>query len=202
MYQAIIFDLGNVLTRFAIEDFMQQSGYTPAYAQQLRQAINHSGLWPELDRGLVPDEEIIATVIRDAGPLAKDVERTIFNVGSYLSLCPYALPWLKSLREQGYQLYYLSNYSRFLRSLKPEVLEVTRYMDGGLYSCDVRSIKPEPEIYRLLCSKYHLAPQACVFIDDREENVRTALRLGFTGLLFRGYPRAAEELAAVLAGKE
>ncbi len=200
MYEAIVFDLGNVLTSFDIKDFMKKAGFTDAYAQQLRQTINHSGLWAELDRGTVPDDEIIATVIKDAGALAGDVEKVILNVGKYLHLCPYALQWVTDLKRQKYRTYYLSNYSRYLRSLKPEILEITSYMDGGLFSCDVHYIKPEPEIYRLLCSRYDLQPETCVFLDDRVENVRTAARLGFKAILFKNYTDTAAELTAVLSG--
>ena len=67
-------------------------------------------------------------------------------------------------------------------------------MDGGVFSCDVGLIKPEPEIYQLLCSKYGLKMEECVFIDDKQANTDAAKALGMQAITFRGYEEAVREL--------
>ena len=67
-------------------------------------------------------------------------------------------------------------------------------MDGALFSFQVKQIKPEPEIYRLLLAKYSLNPQECIFLDDRRENVEAAEAQGIAGIQFTGYEEALLEL--------
>ena len=64
------------------------------------------------------------------------------------------------------------------------------YFDGKLISYEVEKIKPDHEIYRILCERYALKPEESVFIDDRKINVDAAKALGFEGVVFTGYPEA------------
>ncbi len=44
--------------------------------------------------------------------------------------------------------------------------------------------KPDQRIYKILLKELGVKPQNCVFVDDREENVNTAIKLGMKGVLF------------------
>lgn len=56
----------------------------------------------------------------------------------------------------------------------------------------------EPEIYQTLLSRYDLKADECVFIDDTEDNVRSAEKLGFAGIVFTGYEDTVERLDEIL----
>ena len=58
-------------------------------------------------------------------------------------------------------------------------------------------MKPDQEIYKILLDRYGLKAEECVFIDDTEENVRSAEKLGFKGIVFTGYEDAAGRLAQI-----
>lgn len=45
-------------------------------------------------------------------------------------------------------------------------------------------VKPDPEIYRRLCSRYGVEPARSVFIDDSAPNVAGALNIGMHALRF------------------
>jgi len=49
-----------------------------------------------------------------------------------------------------------------------------------------------------LINKYDLVPQECVFLDDREENVKAAMNCGFHGIVVEGYEQAATALNNIL----
>jgi len=49
-----------------------------------------------------------------------------------------------------------------------------QWFDGGMFSADVKTIKPQPEIFRMLESRYALASARTVFIDDLPANVGAA----------------------------
>ncbi|TFL17732.1 HAD family phosphatase [Jannaschia formosa] len=45
-------------------------------------------------------------------------------------------------------------------------------------------VKPDPRIFRLLCDRAGLAPEACVFVDDGLHNVEGARAVGMDGIHF------------------
>jgi putative hydrolase of the HAD superfamily len=82
------------------------------------------------------------------------------------------------------RLYYLSNMPvDYARVLEREFAFV-RQFDGGVFSGDVKHIKPEPAIYELLQQRYALVPEHTLFIDDLLGNVKAAQALGWSGLVF------------------
>jgi putative hydrolase of the HAD superfamily len=106
----------------------------------------------------------------------------------------YAIPWIKGLRAKGYRVYYLSNFSYKAYVECADALDFLPYADGGILSYLDKVIKPGREIYELLLSRYGLKAEECVFLDDMEENVEAARRLGFAGIVFRSKEQADEEL--------
>lgn len=63
-------------------------------------------------------------------------------------------------------------------------------MDGGIFSCDVKHIKPDKAIYKELCSTYHIKPEECIFVDDNEANVKAAMEFGMRAIQFTRYEAA------------
>ena len=56
--------------------------------------------------------------------------------------------------------------------------------DGVIVSGLEKLVKPDPRIFRVLCERYGLAPESCVFIDDSEPNVISARKFGMNAVLF------------------
>ena len=79
-----------------------------------------------------------------------------------------------------------------------DALDFLNETDGAILSYQVKLIKPDPEIYRLLCSKYGLSASECVFIDDTAKNVEAARAEGMEGIVFRSLEQVKGELAAML----
>ncbi len=70
--------------------------------------------------------------------------------------------------------------------------------DGCVFSFREGVAKPDPEIYKRLLKRYDLKPEECAFIDDTEENVISARKLGMAGIVFTGYEDAAAKLAEIV----
>ena len=107
-----------------------------------------------------------------------------------MSICaayPLSRPKLKG---KGFNVYYLSNYSEHLMRVNPSVLDFLPHMDGGVFSCYVKKIKPDSGIYQCLLEKYGLRAEECLFFDDREENVAAARELGIQAVQFETYEQA------------
>ena len=103
-----------------------------------------------------------------------------------------ALPGASPLR-----LYFLSNmplpYARTLEKNNAFL----KWFDGGMFSSDVKLIKPEPAIYQLLQTRYQLEPAQTVFIDDLLGNVQAARELGWHGIHFESAQQLQSELDAI-----
>ena len=90
------------------------------------------------------------------------------------------------LKLAGYRLYYLSNIaSDTMEQIKQR--DFFPLFDGGVASCDVHLLKPDPRIYTLLMQKYHLAYDESIFIDDNKQNAQGRLQPGITGILYKNY---------------
>ncbi|MDO9546097.1 MAG: HAD family phosphatase [Pelolinea sp.] len=70
--------------------------------------------------------------------------------------------------------------------------------DHIIASCDVKLIKPDPAIYTLALERLGYEAEECVFIDDREVNVKAAQELGITGIVFQGKSQTMSDLDTLL----
>ncbi len=78
-----------------------------------------------------------------------------------------------------------------------EELSFVEEVDGAIFSYEVQSTKPEPEIYQALFQKYQLDPTECVFLDDNRGNIVAANQLGMATILFHTKQQADEELRSL-----
>ena len=105
-----------------------------------------------------------------------------------------SIPWIKALKAAGYKVLYLSNFSKQALEGNADALDFIDETDGGILSYRDHVVKPDPAIYKLLEERYSLVPEKTVFIDDVEENIQTALSLGWNGIIYESYEQAAGEL--------
>ena len=198
MIHTIIFDIGNVLVDFDWSRYIHTLFTDEDMISRINNAIFASGLWPEFDRGVMDDEEIISQMIANAPELADEIRLAINRAGDCIFRLDYAIPWIQSLKKRGFKILYLSNYSHRLRVANPEALDFLSEMDGGVFSYKVKLIKPDPAIYQCICEKYALVPAETIFIDDNKDNVKAAKDFGLQTIQFVNYEDAQEKLDSKL----
>lgn len=200
MIKNIIFDIGDVLMRFTWDEYIHNlfDGNTETI-DAVNEAINATGLWIELDRNVIPEEEVFYRMRNHNPKYWKDVVRALENAGGCFNRTDYAIPWIKELKSKGYKIYFLSNYSLFNLRSAPEVVDFLPLTDGGVFSCDVHLLKPDRAIYEEICKKYDLVPSECIFIDDRKENVDAAIEYGMEAIQFKGYEFTDKQLKEKLS---
>lgn len=206
----IVFDLGAVLITWHPVDLVAQcfpeQADTPPHAGHLAHAIFSHADWQAFDRGTLTSTEVIErTVARlklDHGGfkgLVEGMGERLIPMQETLDLL-HRLQALRARRKAQagppIGLYYLSNmpqpYARALEQTQAFFQE----FDGGIFSGDVQHIKPEPEIYQLLQSRYALEPARTVFIDDLLGNVHAAAAQGWHGIHFQSAAQLAQQLQA------
>lgn len=198
MIDTVIFDIGNVLVDFCWEEYVHGFGYPEVIEEAVRFAVFQSGVWPEYDKGILTNEEIVNRMIQKAPKCEREIREVNKDFKGCIKAFSYAENWIRTLNNQGIHTYYLSNYGEKMRKDTEEELKVISYCEGGVFSYEVKETKPDKLIYQTLVDKYNLIPENCVFIDDVEENVKTAQAIGMHGIVFRGYKTVCRELAELI----
>lgn len=194
MIRNIIFDIGNVLTDFRWREFLQDKGFGAAMIDRIARASVESPVWNELDRGEWNEERLMAEFVKLDPEIGEELHAAYDNITGMVTRRDYAVPWIRELKSQGYNVYYLSNFSDKAYRECRDALDFLPYTDGGILSYRDKVIKPDEKIYKLLLSRFKLKAEECVFLDDTPRNVEAAVKLGFYGIVFRTRKQAEREL--------
>ncbi len=194
MIKTVIFDIGNVLAGFAWKEYFDRFSYSEEVKERIGRATVQSPVWNEYDRGNLSDEEVVEAFIKNDPGIEKELRESLNNISGMLVRYDYAIPWVRALKQSGYQVLVLSNFSHKAVADCGEVLDFLPFTDGGILSYQDHVIKPQPEIYDLLMERYGLVPEECVFMDDTLVNVEAAQKAGIHGIHFRDKEQAEKEL--------
>ena len=104
---------------------------------------------------------------------------------------------LERLYAAGTPLYALTNWSAETFHFARERYEFLGLFEEIIVSGEEGVIKPDPTIYGLLVERTGIDPERSVFVDDREENVRAAEKLGFDGAVFDDAAQLRDRLAGL-----
>ncbi len=190
----IVLDIGNVLAHFRWREYLGECGYDKNTIDRVANATVLSGFWDEWDRGCREEEELIAqSVARDPG-VEKEILKFFASFDKIVKEFDYAPEFVKQLKENGYQVYLLSNYSKNHFQVCKPYFRFLDYVDGGVISFEVKHIKPEPEIYQALIEKYGINPREAVFLDDLAVNLEGAKPFGFHTVQVKEQEQTIQEL--------
>ena len=186
MIKNIVFDMGQVLIRFDTDVFMDRIGVAPEDKPLLRREVFQSVEWSRMDRGSLTDEEA-AAIIRARVPerLGEAVYKLVTFWDRPILEIPGMYELVEELKTNGYKIYLLSNASLRQHEYWPRI-PCSRFFDGTLISSDVKLVKPQPEIFLLLCMKFGLRAEECFFVDDATLNCEAAHLVGMTPAVFHG----------------
>lgn len=180
----VIFDIGNVLVGYDWQNYLRTFHFTEEIYEQVADAVFRNKDWEEGDIGRISTEEWLNLFIENAPGLEPQIRRVFAGFAGTIVPLSYTEEWISYFRSLGFRLYYLSNYSRELYQKTRDKLKFLDTFDGGIFSYEVKCIKPDESIYRLLLKRYSICPGEALFYDDRPENVETAVRLGIKGIVF------------------
>jgi len=182
MIRCVISDLGKVIIFFDNNIFFKKiSDYSPYSKEKIRElAFAHFYLVELFDKGEITPQDFHARVIQKLeARIDYDTFFSIYN--DVFSLNPPVLQITKRLKK-NYRLVVLSNTDTmrfgFIKKKFPEIFIFDEYV----LSFEVGFMKPHPQIYKEALKKAEFPAKECVFIDDREENIEAATKLGINGI--------------------
>lgn len=201
MINTVVFDIGMVLVYFRWRELFTDLGFEGKKFDIIANATVHNPWWNEFDKGGMSVEEIIDKYAESAPEYRDDITRIYEHKEEFVTLNDYAIPWIHELKERGYKIYILSNWSEpVYEANKDTHLRFLKDVDGEIMSYREGMIKPHREIYQLLCDRYNINPKEAVFLDDNVANVKGAIEFGLNAIHFKTYEQAKEELEKYLRG--
>lgn len=177
----VVFDLGDVLIKSNMQEKLRKNPKIPN--QQIYPLLEK---WFDDDLDLLSKEEYIDTISKRLAPDFSDIVPDIVDAFSDIEVLPYTIPTLKDLKERGYNIYYLSNWSRWGVEILREKnkLDFLSLFDGGLFSYEVGVKKPDRKIYDAFLKKFKINPKEAIFVDNKKKNIDAAKKFGLRGVLF------------------
>ncbi len=195
----IVFDIGGVVVEWQPGKIAARV-FSDADKQRIAttEVFAHAD-WVSVDRGDLDHEQAIVRTARRTGLSEPDVTRLFNAVPPSLKPKAATLDLIAELAESEHHLFALSNMGRVAyRYLEREYDLWTRF-EGAVVSCLVNRVKPEPEIFDCLLTRYALTAADTVFIDDTAENIVAAEALGIRAIHIQSTEQSREELARIVA---
>jgi len=195
--RAVVFDLGNVLVTVDWDRAIRRAApLTPLAADAILPALVEHPVVRDYEEGRIDDETFSAAMVETLR----------------LAIAPADFPplWADMFeRRPGMEALYaeaqarvpvaiLSDTSpihwRCIRALAPPLATP----DALVVSYETGVHKPDPAAYRTACARLGTPPEACVFIDDRAENVAGAEAAGLQAFRYTNEPDTVARLRALL----
>jgi putative hydrolase of the HAD superfamily len=154
----------------------------------------------DYDKALLTAAEYWGDVLKQAGAklTPRGMEELIeLDITSWMQFDSLMWDWIAQLRAAGKRVAMLSNMPRELGTVLRTRTNRLNSFDYVTLSYQVRSVKPEPAIYRHCLEGLSLSPEQALFFDDKIANVRGAESLGIRAIQFTG---SAQAIRAVVGG--
>jgi putative hydrolase of the HAD superfamily len=199
MIKAVIFDYDGVvkksqklsldivdLYKISVEEYEE-------FSPQLKPIIE------KFDKGLI-DEEKFWMEFSDAigkimpekcGEKAKKMYKDKFV------FFPEVIGLIEKLKSEGFRLSILSNMFPYQAKIIKETNECSLF-DDVFFSCERGLTKPDSEFYELVIREMNVRPQECLFIDDKEENLLPAEKLGMKTVLAKKPDQIVKDVLGII----
>ena len=184
MIKNIIFDIGNVILNFNLDEILPKFTKNIEEQKFILDNIINSPEWlgyALIDTGYINKEDAIE-IVKDRTNHINDKIISDFwnNYNDYALVNDDVIKLIRKLKQNNYKIYLLSNINPYTHDyIKKSIL--LDIVDGFVFSYIEHKIKPFNSIYNTMINRYNLNPNESLFIDDKEENVNTANRLGILG---------------------
>ncbi|MBC2834482.1 HAD-IA family hydrolase [Paragemmobacter straminiformis] len=193
--EAVIFDIGNVLTRWQPEAF-----YDRVIGEERRRAlfaaVDLHGMNDLVDAGAAFRETVHDWAARHPDWAAEIrlwhdrwVELASPRIDGSIAL-------QRALRAKGVPVFALTNFGRDTFEHALPLMDFLRDFDRLYVSGRMGVIKPDPRIYAMVETDCGIAPGRLLFTDDRADNITAAARRGWRTHQFESWQGWARRLVA------
>lgn len=178
--ETLFFDLGNVLIDFNVEKMCQDIGhFCRLDSSQVKRVLFEKDLILKYETGAITSLDFFRTFSQIAlAPITLEglMEASSLN----LSIKPEMLELIRQIKARGQtKLFILSNTceAHFTYILK-NGFSLLNLFDGYILSYEVRTRKPEREIFEIALKKAGAKKEHSFYVDDLIENVEAGREMG------------------------
>jgi len=196
--RAVIFDYGRVLTGLpdpaAYAELVRISGLTADRLDYFYWADRQA-----YDEGKVTGAGFWRKIVRDAGLSLGEseiAELNLWDARMWTRGDPAMLAWQQAIKDRGLLTAIVSNMGDFVHEHMVRELDWLTRFDVLVWSYQLRVAKPDPAIYLFALERLGTRPEESLFIDDKSENVDTAVAMGMQGLIFSTIEKLRTDLVA------
>lgn len=192
----VVFDMGNVLMLFDGPYFSAQFTDNEADAVALQRALFGSPAWNLLDSGTISYDTMLRVARAHLDErLWPNLDACFAGWAAYSTPIEETNALAAELKREGYGIYLLSNAGTRIHD-QLNHMPAWDLMDGAVVSGEERLMKPDPAIYQLLCKRYGLLAEECLFVDDNADNCEGARVAGMRAVRYTGNVAAIREALA------
>ena len=190
----VVFDLGGVLIDWDPKYLYRKVFVDEAEMEDFLATVTTNEWHMEQDRGRTM-EEATASLISRHPEHAREIEAFYGRWDEMFGgSIEGSVDVLQELRERGFPLYALTNFSAETFPLARKWYGFLSWFDEIVVSGEEGMIKPDKKLYGVLIERTGLDPAKTVFIDDSPPNVTAAKEIGFTAVRFETPHELREEL--------
>jgi len=190
----VIFDLGDVLFTWSAET-------TTTISPRLLRDILNSPVWFEYEKGNISEDEAYNGSASLFDISAAEVGEAFKQARDSLKSSPEMIALIKELKfTHGVKVFAMSNISApDWAVLKTKATaEEWALFNIVFTSAEARERKPNAGFYEHVLKTTAVEPARTVFVDDKPENVATAVSLGVNGVVFDSFEEVSRKVKTLL----
>ncbi len=175
----IIFDFGNVFVNWDARNLYKRFFPTLEAVDSFLEEI-HFAEWNEHQDAGRPFKEGVAELSKQFPQYAELIQAYDTHwMESITETLHETIQIARNLKQSGWPLYMLSNFSVEKFVLMKEKHDFLEIFDDIIISGEHKTIKPDPAIFEIALKRINRKAGECLFVDDSLANLVTARKMGF-----------------------
>ena len=181
----VVFDFGGVIAPAdlsVVVNRFKALGFTNI--EHYLNLVRQEGFFGDFETGLIDKEQFRERVSKEVGREVTMDECRNAYMGFFFGVPERNLSLMRRLRSEGYRLSLLSNTNPFIiewaqsKGFDGHGHSLDEYLDSFYLSYEMKVMKPDERIFRMMLEAENVAPEHVLYIDDGPKNVEAARQVG------------------------
>lgn len=158
---------------------------------------DHAVAFPLFENGKLSLDQYLESVIFNKPRSFSKADFSEFMFAQSTQL-PHFLPWLIEWKQKtNIRIFAVNNEGKEFNDYRIDKFGLDRVFDAFISSCEVGFSKPDPCIFRLALGIAHVAPEHCLYFDDRAIHVAIAKQMGIKAFVHEGFEQSKTILESI-----
>lgn len=194
-YQAIIFDLGNVIINISFDKIFEYwARVSGRQVKEIKQKFEFDDVYAQFERGTITPSAYRKYISEKLELQLSDDEFDNGWNNLYLDVAPSIIQLLQDLKSH-IRLIALTNTNEIhTQRWKKKYASLLSHFEKVFCSSEIGARKPEKKIFEVVLDYLSLNPSRVIFFDDSPKNVEVASQIGIKGVVVKSPQELVDEL--------